>query len=109
MLAAAVWNQRGFASGFALVVILLECSVGSNAFALCTAPLGTKSWYPQAASLNSLGATTKRASPRMCEDDTTPMKERKFDPLREIKDMLTNLDGVVDDVRMCVCVRVGAP
>ena len=45
----------------------------------------------------------------MCEDDTTPMKERKFDPFREIKDMLTNLDGVVDDVRMCVCVRVGVP
>jgi hypothetical protein len=41
----------------------------------------------------------------MCEDEDgkTPKtgKQWKFDPLGDIKDMIINLDGIVDDVRVC--------
>ena len=45
----------------------------------------------------------------MCQDeDGTPKtgKQWKFDPLGDIKDMLINLDGIVDDVCVYVCMCV---
>jgi hypothetical protein len=48
----------------------------------------------------------------MCQDEdgTTQKtgKQWKFDPLGDIKDMIINLDGIVDDVCVCVCVCVCA-
>jgi hypothetical protein len=88
---------------FALVVILLECSGRSHAFLSCAAPLATHYQQPSSFNRKNQRPSTLRASLlRMCQDEDgkTPKtgKHWKFDPLGDIKDMIINLDGIVDDV-----------
>jgi len=94
---------------FALVVILLECSGRSHAFLSCAAPLATHSSQTSSFNRNDQRPSTLKAFLlRMCQDEdgTTQKtgKQWKFDPLGDIKDMIINLDGIVDDVCVCVCV-----
>ena len=87
---------------FVLVAMLLECSGRSHAFLSCAAPLTTHSQQTSSFNRNNQRPSTLRV--RMCEDEDgkTPKtgKQWKFDPLGDIKDMIINLDGIVDDVRV---------
>lgn len=92
---------------FAVVVILLEYSGGSHAFSSCATPLLPNSQQTFSFHQNNQRPSTLSTSLlRMCQDKdgTTPKtgNQRKFDPLGDIKDMIANLDGIVDDVRVCV-------